>query len=85
MYIGDPTPTTIGLFMHGFLTGCMASGLKATWRDFWDESERRGFGRLSDPLEAMRNKGLSEQEIVDEVIALYEQVITEAIHRTQAP
>jgi hypothetical protein len=84
MYIGEPTPATIGLFMHGFLTGCMACGLKASWRDFDDVAGRHGWSQ-SNLLKAMHDKGLSEQEIVDGVIALYEQVISEALARAQLP
>ena len=80
MFIPQPTPINVGLFMDGFLTACNAYGVKAASRDIEDVAERRGWGR-SDILSAMREKGLSEPQIMEEVVSLYEQAITEAANR----
>jgi hypothetical protein len=80
MYIGEVRVEAAEHFLAGLLTGCNLCGLRVSWNMWRQVAKDRGWEeRVSvGPLPEMRERGLSEQEIIDELFAIYKETFRRA-------
>lgn len=71
MYVHPVTVPTVQAFLWGFKTGCHALGFELDPELWWTAQEARGWERSpSGPVPQMEARGLSETEIMGELIAI---------------
>lgn len=77
MYLSPVTAHTAETYLAGFQTGCFASGI--IW-DYREAGIERGWEmNAAGPVPEMQGRGLSDDEIIDELIAIH----IAAIQRTE--
>jgi hypothetical protein len=76
MYIGKVEVRAAELFLAGFLAGCGACGFPGSWEKWRDAAAARGWKRSPlGPVPEMRDRGMSEEEIIDELITIHAEVV----------
>ena len=73
MYIDPITPEETQKFLTGFGVGCCACGAEL---DLQTVGERRGWQLSTSFVEEMQSKGLTAQEMCDELIDIYMEALT---------
>ena len=74
MYIDPVCPEEAEKWLYGFDVGCFACGVQIEWQI---ALEKRGWELRSttSPIHEMRVKGLSDEQIIDELVALREDAV----------
>jgi hypothetical protein len=76
MYIGEVEVKAAGLFLAGFLAGCLACGFPVSWDKWRDAAAARRWKRSPlGPVPEMQARGMSEEEIADELIAIHAEMV----------
>jgi hypothetical protein len=71
MYLGTVDVASAESFLNGFLIGCFACGLEVPLEIQEQATIERGWPwYASRPIPEMRERGLSEEQIVDELFAI---------------
>src|SRR4051794_24912570 len=71
MYLGTVDGTTAETFLCGFRVGCLACGLDVPLEIRQQATTARGWRwEASGPVPEMRERGLSEEQIADELFAI---------------
>ena len=71
MYVRPVTVQTVQAFLTGFATGCHACGFVWDRELWWTAQEARGWKQSPvGPIPQMEAKGLTEAEIMDELIEI---------------
>jgi len=81
MYIGEVEVNSTNQFLSGLLTGCQLCGLPVSWDRWWRIAEKRWerhFNGPNDLVDALRERGLSERQIIDELFDICKETIRHA-------
>lgn len=71
MYVHPVNVETVQSFLAGFYVGCGACGFEIDLSHRWEAQVARGWERQPDgPVSQMERKGMSEAEIMDELIEI---------------
>jgi hypothetical protein len=76
MYFQPVDSQTAKTFIDGFSTGCFAFGIHIDWQAA--ETERGWTANACGPVAEMRQRGLSDQAIVDELLAILKLTVERA-------
>ena len=78
MYVGVPTIESVGQFLTGFFSASIVCGLSGAWNAEREATKRRGWNVWPiepHPVEQMRQKGMSDEAIMDELIVIHIEAI----------
>jgi hypothetical protein len=72
LYVGTVSFATVRAFLSGLATGCRYAGIEYTWDDYLAAAEARGWDPRGNIgiVRDFRRKGLSEEDMVRELIAV---------------
>jgi hypothetical protein len=86
MYVYPVNARAVQNFLHGFEASCSAFGFKFDRELWWTVGESRGWKRAPEgPARPMGAKGLSEDEIMDELIEIEIDTLREQGKRATQP
>jgi hypothetical protein len=80
--VGDPSIESAEQFLFGFLTGCFGCGMRGTWGEYVLAFRKRGWNvARAELVKAMRDRGLSDEIMFEELLAIHEQLIRDGCAR----
>ncbi|QEH35579.1 hypothetical protein OJF2_41320 [Aquisphaera giovannonii] len=83
MYVHPVDVKAVQNFLIGFEVGCHACGFEIDREFWWAAQEARGWDRRSvGPIPQMEAKGMSEAEIMDELVEIEILMLREQEERT---
>lgn len=87
MYVGLASFISVRAYLHGLSAGLNFAGIKYTWEDYLAAAESRGWdprGNIGIERDFIR-KGLSDEQMVQELVAVETQAYTRVFDRLNGP
>jgi hypothetical protein len=87
MYVHPVSFATVQSYLHGLSAGLQLAGVEYTWEEYRAAAEARGWDPRGNIgiVRDFTNKGLSDAEMVQELIAVEADAYTRALGRANEP